>query len=119
MGQCSQQLDTLKQLDDRNWPRRHNGDAGRILHSERHMVTRYEIALGRLRATYHCLHTYELEPRFIPAYNSGEQLHVLVDGKIAKGQVDMVFGPKPVFILAKPGVRGHFWSLDSSAEILT
>ena len=82
------------------------------------MVTRYEIALDRLRATYRCLHTDGLDGRFIAAYNSGEQLRVLVEGKTAVGQVQIVNGPKPVFILAKPGVRGYFWSLDSNAEIV-
>jgi hypothetical protein len=91
---------------------------GRILPCERAMVTRYEIALDRLRATYHCLHTYDLDERFIPAYNSGQQLRVRVEGKIATGQVEIVNGPHPVFILSKPGVRGHFWSLDSNAEIV-
>ena len=82
------------------------------------MVTRYEIALDRLRATYGPLYMRDLDTRFIPAYNSGEELRVVIEGRAAKGQVEIVGGHNPVFILAKPGVRGHFWSLDSMAEIL-
>ena len=82
------------------------------------MMTRYEIALDRRKAQLGHVDTRGLCAIFVAAYNSGEQLSVRIAGQIARGCVDMLPGNRPIFILSKPGVRGHFWSLDASAEIL-